>query len=73
MFEPVHESALDIFGKGIANSLAMIRCGAMMLDFLHESDSADLILRAIKAVAAEERTLMPDLGDAQARAKQRRQ
>ncbi|MBI5876539.1 MAG: tartrate dehydrogenase [Chloroflexi bacterium] len=62
MFEPVHGSAPDIVGKGIANPIAMIWCGAMMLDHLGEHDTAARIERAIKAVTAERRVLTPDLG-----------
>ncbi len=62
MFEPVHGSAPDIFGKGIANPIAMIWCGAMMLEFLGEQTSADLVLTAIKAVTGARATLTPDLG-----------
>ncbi|RPJ84659.1 MAG: tartrate dehydrogenase [Acidobacteria bacterium] len=62
MFEPVHGSAPDICGKGIANPIAMVWCGAMMLEFLGEKTAADLILAAIKAVTAAGRKLSPDLG-----------
>lgn len=62
MFEPVHGSAPDIFGKGIANPIAMIWCGAMMLDFLGQSEAATLIVDAIKSVTAAGTVLTPDIG-----------
>lgn len=50
LFEPVHGSAPDIYGKGIANPIAMIWSGALMLDFLGEREAHDAILAAIEKV-----------------------
>src|SRR5205814_3227674 len=50
MFEPVHGSAPDIFGKGIANPLAAVLAGAMMLDFLGEADAAVGVQQAVRSV-----------------------
>jgi tartrate dehydrogenase/decarboxylase/D-malate dehydrogenase len=61
LFEPVHGSAPDIYGRNIANPVAMIWSGAMMLDFLGERAAHDAIVRAIEVVLREgPRT--PDLG-----------
>jgi tartrate dehydrogenase/decarboxylase/D-malate dehydrogenase len=61
LFEPVHGSAPDIYGKNIANPVAMIWSGAMMLDFLGHRDAHDAVLRAIEHVLLQgPRT--PDLG-----------
>ena len=62
MFEPIHGSAPDIAGKGIANPIAAIWAGAMMLDHLGERTAHDNILRAIERVIGDERVKTPDLG-----------
>jgi tartrate dehydrogenase/decarboxylase/D-malate dehydrogenase len=62
MFEPIHGSAPDIAGKGIANPIAAIWAGAMMLDHLGERAAHDRILRAIERVIGDERVKTPDLG-----------
>jgi tartrate dehydrogenase/decarboxylase / D-malate dehydrogenase len=50
MFEPVHGSAPDIAGRGIANPIGQIWSGAMMLDHLGHTDAADAVVRAIEHV-----------------------
>jgi tartrate dehydrogenase/decarboxylase/D-malate dehydrogenase len=62
MFEPVHGSAPDIAGKGIANPLAAMVSAAMMLDHLGLSTAAQKIDAAIEGVLAEEKVRTPDLG-----------
>ncbi len=62
MFEPVHGSAPDIFGQGIANPIAAIWSAAMMLDHLEQPDAARAIEAAISAVTASGQALTPDLG-----------
>ncbi|WP_337269218.1 tartrate dehydrogenase [Oryzifoliimicrobium ureilyticus] len=52
MFEPVHGSAPDIAGKGIANPIAAIWSGAMMLEHLGETDAAAMVMNAISATTA---------------------
>jgi len=61
MFEPIHGSAPDIYGKKIANPYGMLLSGAMMLEFLGESESAALITFAVKQ-ATRKGILTPDLG-----------
>jgi len=64
LFEPVHGSAPDIAGKGLANPIGQIWCGAMMLDFLGHRDAHDAVLRAIES-ALDPRNgapRTPDLG-----------
>ena len=53
LFEPVHGSAPDIYGQNIANPVAMIWSGALMLDFLGHREAHDCILRAIEKVLAQ--------------------
>ncbi len=63
MFEPVHGSAPDIYGKGIANPIGQVWSGAMMLDHLGERDAAAAIEQAIAAVLADPKApRTPDLG-----------
>jgi tartrate dehydrogenase/decarboxylase/D-malate dehydrogenase len=50
LFEPVHGSAPDIAGKGVANPIGQIWSGAMMLDHLGHADAAAEVVRAIEAV-----------------------
>ena len=61
MFEPVHGSAPDIAGLGIANPIGQIWSGAMMLEHLGHADAANAIVGAIEAVIAEGKWLTPDL------------
>jgi tartrate dehydrogenase/decarboxylase/D-malate dehydrogenase len=62
MFEPVHGSAPDIAGQGIANPIAAVWAGAMMFDFLGEPDAAALVMTAIEQALALGRVRTPDLG-----------
>ena len=62
MFEPVHGSAPDIAGKGIANPIGQIWSAAMMLRHLGQTAAADAIEKAIANVLAKGASLTPDLG-----------
>ena len=63
MFEPVHGSAPDIAGKGIANPIGQIWSAAMMLEHLGEPEAGRLIVQAIeKVLTSENAPLTPDLG-----------
>jgi tartrate dehydrogenase/decarboxylase / D-malate dehydrogenase len=61
LFEPVHGSAPDIYGKNIANPIGQIWCGSMMLEHLGHREAAKAVMSAIEIVLAEgPRT--PDMG-----------
>ena len=62
MFEPIHGSAPDIAGRGIANPIGAIWAGALMLDHLGASAAHDHIVRSIERVLAENGPRTPDLG-----------
>ncbi len=62
MFEPVHGSAPDIAGKGIANPLAAILSLAMMLDHLDQPRAADRIRAAVQRLLLQPAPRTPDLG-----------
>jgi tartrate dehydrogenase/decarboxylase/D-malate dehydrogenase len=62
VFEPVHGSAPDIAGQGIANPIGQIWSGAMMLDHLGEKDAGRAIVQAIERVLAEKTLRTRDLG-----------
>ncbi|MFI5023093.1 MAG: tartrate dehydrogenase [Alphaproteobacteria bacterium] len=62
MFEPIHGSAFDIAGLGIANPIASFWTAALMLEHLGESEAAARLLAAIERVTAEPRFHTPDLG-----------
>lgn len=62
MFEPVHGSAPDIAGQGIANPIGQIWSGAMMLDHLGHKDAHDAVIRAIEDTIRERDNLTADMG-----------
>jgi tartrate dehydrogenase/decarboxylase/D-malate dehydrogenase len=62
MFEPIHGTAPDIAGKGIANPVGAIWAGAMMLEHLGAREAGDLLLGALRHVLSEGRVKTPDLG-----------
>ena len=64
IFEPVHGSAPDIAGKGIANPVATILSAAMMLEWLGEGEAADRLEAAVLKVLEEGMVRTPDLGGA---------
>jgi tartrate dehydrogenase/decarboxylase/D-malate dehydrogenase len=62
MFEPVHGSAPDIAGQGIANPIGTIWAGAMMLDHLDHPEAHDSIMTAIETTLRDGANLTPDMG-----------
>ena len=62
MFEPIHGSAFDIMGRGIANPLGAIWSAVMMLEHLKESEAAAKLMGSIESVCADNRILTRDLG-----------
>jgi isocitrate dehydrogenase (NAD+) len=62
VFEAVHGSAPDIAGKNLANPIALILSGAMMLEHLHELEAAARVRKAVLAVLAEGKKITHDLG-----------
>ncbi len=62
MFEPIHGSAFDIMGKGVANPIGTFWSSVMMLDHLGEKTAADRLMKAIERVTADKRFHTPDLG-----------
>lgn len=62
MFEPIHGSAFDITGKGIANPVGTFWTGVMMLDHLGEKAAAARLMKAVERVTADKALHTPDLG-----------
>ena len=61
LFEPVHGSAPDIAGKGIANPVGQIWSGAMMLDYLGEKEAGDRIIKSIEKTLSDKKSRTKDL------------
>lgn len=62
LFEAAHGAAPDIAGRGVANPIALILSGALLLDHVGEPEAAECIRRGVTAVLVEGRRLTPDLG-----------
>ena len=62
MFEPIHGSAPDIAGQGLANPLASIWSVSQMLDFFGQPEWGARVIAAIETLLVEKKTLTPDLG-----------
>ncbi len=66
MFEPIHGSAFDITGKGVANPVATFWTAAMMLEHLGEPAAAHVLMKAVERVTADPALHTPDLGGTRA-------
>jgi tartrate dehydrogenase/decarboxylase/D-malate dehydrogenase len=62
MFEPIHGSAFDIMGKGVANPVGTFWSSVMLLEHLGEKRAADRLMKAVERVTADPRFHTPDLG-----------
>jgi tartrate dehydrogenase/decarboxylase / D-malate dehydrogenase len=62
MFEPIHGSAFDIMGKGVANPIGTFWSAAMLLEHLGEKPAAERLMQAVERVTADPRFHTPDLG-----------
>ena len=62
MFEPIHGSAFDIAGKGIANPVGTFWSAAMLLEYIGEAEAAAQLMQAIESVTANRDLHTPDLG-----------
>ena len=62
MFEPIHGSAFDITGKGIANPVGTFWSASMMLEHIGESNAAARLMEAIEVITANTDFHTPDLG-----------
>jgi tartrate dehydrogenase/decarboxylase/D-malate dehydrogenase len=62
MFEPIHGSAFDFAGKGVANPVGTFWSATMMLEHLGERPAADRLMRAIEKVTADPSLHTPDFG-----------
>ena len=62
IFEPVHGSAPDLVGKGIANPTAMLLAGCMMLDHLGQTETSNRVMTALVSALRAGETITPDLG-----------
>ena len=62
MFEPIHGSAFDIMGKGLANPIGTFWSSVMLLEHLGEKSAADRLMNAVERVTVDPRFHTPDLG-----------